>query len=96
MKMVMIAYNIAVEQEVMDALKNCGIENFTKWINVQGKGETSGPHFADEIWPGENSVIFTAIEDNKSKDLLKCIKDLRIKLGKEGIKAFSWGLEEIT
>ena len=91
--MVMIAYNSAINSEVAEVLEKCGIENYTKWAQVQGKGKTSGPHFASEIWPGENSVIFSAIDDGKVKNLLSCIKDLRARLGKEGIKAFVWNLE---
>ena len=96
MKMVMISYNSAINSELMEILGKCGIENFTKWTQVQGKGKISGPHFADEVWPGENSVLFTATEDEKSSNLLKSVKELRTKLGKEGIKAFVWNLEEIT
>jgi nitrogen regulatory protein PII len=96
MKMVMISYNSAINSEVMGVLDKCGVENFTKWTQVHGRGRMSGPHFGDEIWPGENSVIFTAIENEKLEHLLKCVKDLRAKLGKEGVKAFVWSLEEVT
>ena len=70
MKMVMISYNSAIDSEVMETLKRCGIENYTKWVRVQGRGMTSGSHFGSEIWPGENSVIFSAVEDKKTEDLL--------------------------
>ena len=96
MKMVMISYNSAIESEVMDIFKKCDIENYTKWTQVQGKGKTSGPHLGSEVWPGENSVIFTAIEDEKKEALLEYIKKLRVKLGKEGVKAFVLPIEEIT
>ncbi len=96
MKMLMISYNSAINSDVMESLKCCGIENFTKWTQVQGKGRTSGPHFGNEIWPGENSVIFAAVEDNKVEELLPRIRELRSKLGKAGVKAFVWSLEEIT
>ncbi len=95
-KMIMIAYNSAIENEVVDVLKKCDIKNFTKWTQVQGKGEASGAHFATEIWPGENSVIFVAVENEKTKMLLLHIKELRSILGKEGVKAFVWPLEEIS
>ena len=96
MKMVMISYNSAINSEVMEVLKKCGIENYTRWTQVQGKGKASGSHFGSEVWPGENSVIFSAMEHEKVEDLLKYIKDLRRRLGREGIKAFVWPLEEIT
>lgn len=96
LKMVMISYNSAIEVEVMEILEKCGIKNYTRWTGVQGKGERSGSHFGSEIWPGINCAIFSAIEDKKTEGLLKHIKDLRAKLGKEGVKAFTWSLEEIT
>jgi len=96
MKMVMISYNSAVDSEVMETLEKCGIESYTKWAQVQGKGKTSGPHMASEIWPGENSVLAVALEDDKKNKLIKQIKELRLRLGKEGVKAFVLPLEEIT
>ena len=93
MKMVMISYNRAINSEIMEILEKRGIESYTKWANVQGKGKTSGPHFGSEVWPGENSVIFTAVEDEKANDLLASVKELRAKSGKEGVKAFSWQLD---
>ena len=96
MKMVMISYNSAINSEVMETLKKCNIENYTRWTQVHGKGKTSGYHLGSDVWPGENSVIFTAVDDKKIGGLLNYIKELRTKLGKAGIKAFVWGLEEIT
>ena len=96
MRMVMISYNSAIESDAMEALRKCGIENYTKWTQVQGKGEISGSHFGSEVWPGENSVIFSALEEKEVNNLLSCINELRAKLGKLGIKAFVWNLEEVT
>jgi nitrogen regulatory protein PII len=95
-KMAMISYNNAINSEVMEVLEKCGIDSYTKWTQVQGKGKTSGPHFGNEVWPGGNSVIFTAIETKESEELLECVKGLRMKLGKAGIKAFIWDLEAVT
>ncbi len=96
LKMVMISYNSAIGAEAMEILEKCGIKNYTKWTGVNGKGQMSGSHFGSEVWPGINSVIFSAMEAKKAQDLLKHIKDVRAKLGKEGIKAFCWSLEEMT
>ncbi len=96
MKMVMISYNSAIESEVSELLENCRVKNFTRWNKVQGKGKMSGAHLGTDVWPGENSVIFVAVEDEKVNNLLSYMKRLRPKLGKEGIKAFVWNLEEVT
>ncbi len=96
MKMAMVSYNSAINSEVMEILEKCGIENYTRWTQVQGKGKASGPHMASEIWPGENAVLFIAEKEGKVEKLISYIKELRKRLGKEGIKAFTWNLEEIT
>jgi len=96
MKMVMIAYNEAIDVDVMEVLANCGLKNFTKLVGAFGKGITSGTHLGNDIWPGRNNILYVACEEEKSGELLSHIKELRKKLGKEGIKAFVWALEEIT
>jgi nitrogen regulatory protein PII len=96
MKMVMITYNEAVDAEVMDALENCGVKNYTKILSTYGKGETSGVHMGNDIWPGRNNIIFAACENAEAKKLISAVKELRSTLGKEGIKAFSLPIEEMT
>lgn len=96
MKMVMIAYNEAIDDEVMEVLENCILDNYTKIKGTFGKGKTSGTHLGDDIWPGRNNVLYAACEDRDVKQLLTCVKELRKKLGKEGVKAFVWDLEEVT
>jgi len=48
------------------------------------------------IWPGRNNILYIACEEKPAEHLLSCIKELRKKLGKEGIKAFVLPVEEVT
>jgi len=96
MKMIFIMYNIAINDEVMQILKDVGIEDYTRWERATGCGKTSGSHLGNHIWPPVNSVLAVAVEDDKKNRLIERIKELRKKLGKEGIKAFVLPLEEIT
>jgi hypothetical protein len=96
MKMVMISYNEAVEFEVMDSLAACALKNYTKITDTYGSGLASGTHLGDDIWPGKNSILYVACEDKDAKQLLSCIKKLRLTLGKEGLKAFLLPLEDMT
>ncbi|MGE5197851.1 MAG: PG0541 family transporter-associated protein [Deltaproteobacteria bacterium] len=96
MKMAMISYNEAIDEEVSDLLKACNLKNYTKVTAAYGKGETSGTHLGNDIWPGRNNILYVACEDTKARQLLSGIRELRKKLGSEGIKAFTWGLEETT
>jgi len=96
MKMVMIAYNEAIDSEVMEVLENCGIKNYTKLRGVFGKGVTSGTHLGDDVWPGLNNVLYSSCAEKEARQAVCCIKELRGRLGKEGIKAFVWDLAEVT
>ncbi|OPX28123.1 MAG: hypothetical protein B1H08_06525 [Candidatus Omnitrophica bacterium 4484_171] len=96
MKMVFIMYNIAINDEVMQILKDMEIEYYTRWDRATGCGKTSGLHLGNHIWPPVNSVLAIAVEDKKKDELIKQIKELRKKLGKEGIKAFVLPINEIT
>lgn len=96
MMMAMIAYNEAIDDEVMEVLEGCALKNYTKIKGAFGSGATSGTHLGDDIWPGRNNILYAACQDNEAKQLVSCVKELRKKLGKEGIKAFVWSLDEIT
>ena len=96
MKMVMIIYNEAIDEEVMSALQACCIDSFTKWQRVLGKGKLSGSHLDSSVWPGANNVCMAVVEDSKTGVILTQVKTLRKTLGKEGIKAFVLPVEEIV
>ena len=96
MKMVMIVYNEAIDLEVMEVLSSCGLKNYTKIVAVFGKGATSGTHLGNDIWPGRNNVLYVACEEKQAKQMLSCVKELRKKLGQEGVKAFIIPVEELT
>jgi hypothetical protein len=96
MKMVMICYNEAIDDEVMEVFTGCGLTAYTKLMGVFGKGRTSGTHLGNDIWPGRNNILYVACEDAAGKQLLSCVRAMRNQYGAEGIKAFSWKLEEIS
>jgi len=96
MLMVMIVYNEAIDDEVMELLENCGLNNYTKMKGVFGKGVTSGTHLGNDIWPGRNNLLYICCESIQAQKVLSGVKELRKKLGKEGIKAFTWNLVDIT
>ena len=95
-KMVMISYNEAIDAEVMEVLSNCALKNYTKILGVFGKGVASGTHLGNDIWPGRNNILYVACEEKQAQQLISCVKHLRAELGKEGIKAFVFPLEELT
>jgi hypothetical protein len=80
----------------MDLLESAGVEGYTKWTRVLGKGRSSGPHFLTTIWPCGNNVLAVALEDDRAKALLAQIRHRRTELAKLGLKAFLLPVEDVT
>ncbi len=96
MKAVLIVHNVAIDEEVNEALESVGINCYTKFPNILGKGEISEPHLNIDVWPGINCGTFVVIEQVKAKKVMENVRQLREKLGTEGIKAFMWEIDDIT
>lgn len=96
LKMAIIVYNEALDDEVMEVLGNCTMQNYTKVTGVFGKGTISGTHMGNDIWPGRNNILYVACEEKQAKQILSCVRELRKSLGREGVKAFIFPLEEMT
>lgn len=92
LKMVMVVYYEAMDDEVMEVLGRCCMPYFTKLQGVFGKGELSGTRLGNDVWPGKNNLIYVACEDETAEKIISGVEELRKKRGKEGIKVFSWDL----
>jgi hypothetical protein len=96
MKAVLIVHNVAIDEEVNEVLESVGINCYTKFPNIIGRGEISEPHLNIDVWPGINCGTFVVIEQVKAKKVMENVRRLREKLGTEGIKAFMWEIDDIT
>jgi hypothetical protein len=96
MKMVMLMYNEALDNEVMEILENCLLKYYTKTTGVFGCGQSSGTHLGTDIWPGRNNILYVACEEAAAKKIIVLVKQLRKSLGAEGVKAFLMPLEDLT
>ena len=96
MKMVMIVYNEAVDQEAMAMFDTFAVKNYTKVLGVYGRGTASGTHLGDDIWPGRNNILYVCCDEVQSNKIIAQVKELRKQLGHEGIKAFVMPVEDLT
>lgn len=96
MKMIMIAYNEAIDSEVMELLDKCGVQGFTKWTGVLGQGKQSGPHLMTHVWSKGNNALMCCVADEQSTALLDGVRLLRQTLGHDGIKAFAMPVSDVT
>lgn len=95
-KMVMISYNEAMDDEIMEILEKCVMKNYTKIPGIFGKGGTSGTHLGTDVWPGKNNLLLVACDESQAAQMMECVRVLKGQLGNEGVKAFVWTLDEIT
>jgi nitrogen regulatory protein PII len=96
MKAVLIVHNMAIDEEVNEALVAAGIESFTKFPNTLGKGKLSEPHLNSEVWPETNCCTLVITDPDKAATLMDIVREMRTRLGTEGVKAFAWTVDETT
>jgi len=96
MKAVLITYNTAIDEDINQALASAGIDSFTKFPNTLGKGKISEPHLNSEVWPETNCCTLVITDPEKAAKLMDIIKEMRTRLGPEGVKAFMWSIEQTT
>ncbi len=96
MKAVLIVHNVVIEEQVNDALASVGIDCYTRFTNVLGKGRLSEPHLDTEVWPGVNTGSLIVTDQDSAEKIMEKIRQMRVKLGTEGVKAFMWEIEDIT
>ncbi|MFP4037957.1 MAG: PG0541 family transporter-associated protein [Desulfobacteraceae bacterium] len=95
MKLVLITFNQALDSALERLLEEAGVEGFTKWTKVYGKGRSSGPHMGTHVWPKANNVLAVAVEDDTARALVQGVRDLREDMAAQGIKAFVLPCEEV-
>ena len=91
MKAVMIIYNQANTEKIEYMLDKLGINGYSLWENVQGRGTNTGvPHLGTHAWPEINKSVLTVVEEDKVEKILETIKKIDAINEEVGIRAFVW------
>ena len=95
MKSVFIVFNQANTERVEYMLDMLGINGFTFFENVQGRGTNGGePRRGTHTWPEMNSAVITIVEDDQVGELLDTVKKLDMRNKEVGVRAFVWNIEQ--
>ncbi len=95
MKAVFIVYNQAHNEKVEYILDSLGINGYTEWNDVKGRGSRGGvPHLGTHTWPEINSATLTIVDDNKVDELLRAVKQMDELNTDVGARAFVWEITE--
>ncbi len=94
MKLVILVFNQALEDEILNIFERLNIRGYTKIDNVYGQGSDKGePHFGTHVWPEINAMILSVIQDEKVEKLLNEVKILDRRFEDEGLHAFVLNVE---
>jgi len=97
LKMLLVVFNISIEDEVMEIINKKGTPCYTRWPRVIGRGVSTGPKLDNDVWPGANSAVMLVMPENEALELMAAIQELRDEIGShEGVKAFLLNVEKMT
>ncbi len=63
MKIVFAVYTEVYTPRVMDLLESLGIDYYSRWEQVKGKGHGTEAHLGTRSFPGVNAVMMIAFQD---------------------------------
>lgn len=69
MKLIMIIFDADKEEDIHRILSDAGVEGFTTWGPVHGKGTHSDPRMGTQIWPGDNILLMAAVTEETAQRL---------------------------
>ncbi|MFW5707952.1 MAG: PG0541 family transporter-associated protein [Bacteroidota bacterium] len=95
MKAVFIVFNQALTERVMEMLDRFNARGFSQWQDVKGRGTQKGePHMGTHTWPALNSAILAVVDDTLATKLMQGVKKINEKAEIQGIRAFTWQVED--
>jgi len=99
MKIAFVVHNEFFTDQVLELLAARGIDYYTSWSNAKGKGHGTQPHLGRGSFPGVNSVLMIAFqEDGPLEDLIRGIDEAnaKIKRADDKIRLFQLPLERMV
>lgn len=95
MKAILITFDQAHYEDLLDILDHNNVRGFTYWPEVHGRGTKNGdPHYGSHSWPGLNSALITMVEDRQVENLLNILHKLDAQTPALGLRAFVWSIEQ--
>jgi len=77
MKLAFLVYHDILEDRISKILEDAGVDYYTQWEEVKGKGHQSDAHLGSRTFPGFNNVKMIAFDNDKSLvDIIKSLKEL--------------------
>jgi hypothetical protein len=92
--MFLIIYGEAVDEYVIAALKEAGIQGYTKMVEARGEGTETEPKLGTHFWPGKNNVLLLAAADEQIPGISERIREIKRDHPRAGVRSFLLPMEE--
>jgi hypothetical protein len=94
MKMFLIIYCEAADEDVIAALKEEGVRGYTKMVEARGEGTETEPKLGTHCWPGKNNVLMMAVADADVAAINERVRRLKEEHPRAGVRSFLLPMEE--
>ena len=95
MKAILVTFDQAHYERIIDILERNNCRGFTAWEQVQGRGSVSGePHYGSHAWPSMASAVISIVEDHRVDPVLARLREIDLDRPKLGLRAFVWPIEQ--
>ena len=94
MKMFLIIYCEAADEDVVAALKQAGIHGYTKMVQARGEGTETEPKLGTHCWPGKNNILLIAVADEEVPRIKERISKINKEHPRAGVRSFLFPMEE--
>ena len=94
MKMFVIIYSDAADEDVIAALKEAGVHGYTKTVEVRGEGTDTEPKLGTHCWPGKNNMLMMAVADEEGPRIKEQIRRIQRDFPRAGVRGFLMPMEE--
>lgn len=95
MKAILITFDQAHYDNIVDALQRLNCRGFTAWPQVSGRGSRDGePHYGTHAWPSLASAIITMVEDDRADAVMQRLSELNEERPRLGLRAFLWTIDK--
>lgn len=95
MKSILITFDQAYYERIVDMLEKNNCRGFTAWNEVAGRGSVNGePHYGSHAWPSMASAILTVVDDSRVDSVLDKLHAMDVETPKLGLRAFVWNIEK--
>ncbi|MCX6151336.1 MAG: hypothetical protein NTX22_12470 [Ignavibacteriales bacterium] len=98
MKIAFLVYREVHDERIEELLNKAGVDFYTEWENVKGKGHETMPHLGSRTFPGFNCVRMIAFEhEEQLEKVIDMVKELNttIKMKDDYVRLFQMPLERI-